>query len=1026
MKGLQRYWEDPQTLHVGCENPRAYFIPYHSEEAASGGLREASKRFTQLSGIWNFIWYPSVEQVIDGFYLENFKPDCCDRITVPGNWQMTEKGLKGEYDTPNYTNVVYPYPTNPPYVPNENPAGVYFRDFTFSKKENQKYFINFEGVDSCFYLWINGVQIGYSQVSHMTSEFDITDHLRDGKNRIALLVLKWCDGSYLEDQDMYRLSGIFREVYILERDPVHVRDFFVKPVLSKDCKTGTVTVDLKLNGTSDAALSLRDPNGAEVFEAQLPKFSDRTIELGELDNPVLWSAETPALYTLWICCGDEVIRQQFGFRRIEVIDKVLYINGVNVKLKGVNRHESHPELGHTVPVEHMLQDLHLMKQFNINAIRTSHYPDDPRFYELCSRLGFYLIDEADLECHGTILTGDGHMISNMPEYEKAYVDRMERMVERDKNQASAVIWSLGNESGHGTNHDAMGKWVKQRDDSRLVHYERIFKPGTLEGRPNYKEIDISYIDLYSRMYPSVDWIENEFLQDPEEPRPLVLCEYSHAMGNGPGDLYEYWKLFYEHPRLAGGFVWEWTDHAVTTKNAAGESYWAYGGDFGDIPNAGNFCADGLVYPDRTPHTGLYELKNVVAPVRFDAVTADEGKIKVTNLYDFIDLTHLAIRYRVECEGRIIADGTLPMPAVAPKASEIVELPVNAKGLRGESYLIVEAVLAKSMPWAKAGHQVSIWQAKLNNEVREVLVSKADLSVLTLSECERFIRLEGSDFLYRFDKAYGQFVQIQKQGRDLVNAAPQFTVWRAPMDNDRNIKNEWMKHQYHLLKTHTYNTEVRQPDAQTAQIHVKYSLGAYSMLPLIQGECTWTVYGCGVIECRTDVKVNLKEESPFLPRFGIKVHMPELFSNVRYFGFGPFESYIDKHRASYVSEFQTTVDEMFENYIMPQENGSHYKTQWAAVTDNLGNGLLFAGDFSFNASHYTQEMLTRAEHPYELQKSGDTIIHLDYMMSGTGSNSCGPKLMEKYQLKQNEISFSFRMKPVNINSVSIWDEVNKKV
>lgn len=1026
MNVITKYWENPDILHVGCEEPRAYFIPYHNQQSAEKGIRETSERFYSLCGVWNFLYYHSVHKINEEFFGKDYSPADYDKISVPGCWQVTEKGLKGEYDTPNYTNHAYPYPTDPPFVPNENPAGVYFRDFNITPKQHKKYYINFEGVDSCFYLWINGVNIGYSQVSHMTSEFDITDYIRDGKNRITVLVLKWCDGSYLEDQDMWRMSGIFRDVYILERDKVHIKDIFIKPTLNEDFSAGKIDIDLKLSDAADITLLIKSPDNKEIHKEHFQNFTSGTIGPISVMKPDLWSAETPNLYSVYIYCGEEIILNHIGFRRIEVKNAVMYINGVNVKIKGVNRHESHPELGHTVPVEHMVKDLLLMKQFNVNAIRTSHYPNDPRFYEWCDKLGFYVMDEADLECHGAIHTGDGHMISNMPMYEKSYVDRMERMVERDKNHPCIVIWSLGNESGHGTNHDAMGKWVKQRDTSRLVHYERIFKPSALEGRLNYRELDIGYIDLYSRMYPAIDWIANEFLSDTDEPRPLILCEYCHAMGNGPGDLYDYWQLFYEHPRLAGGFVWEWSDHAVKVKNKNGDYYWAYGGDFGDIPNDGNFCADGLTYPDRRPHVGLYEHKNVVAPIKIEEMAINDGKIKVTNLYDFIDLSHLSLKWRVELDGKTTQDGLIALPPVKPKESEIISIPLNTAGLCGECYLIVEAVLAKSTQWAEAGHQIYLWQQKIKTDKKEYMVNLSCMPLITVFENDSEIIIHGNNFMYTFAKSKGGFIQIQKDGHEFISNVPDFTIWRAPLDNDRYIKKDWMNNGYHQIKNHIYSVKILSVNDKKVEISVEYSLGAFSRLPLIKGVCLWTVYGSGDIECKTDVTVNHKESPLFLPRFGLKLCMPEEFSNVKYFGYGPFESYIDKHHASYISQFDTTVGEMFENYIMPQENGSHYRTKWAAVTDLSGNGMMFAGEFSFNASYYTQEELTRAKHPYELVKSGNTIIHLDYMMSGVGSNSCGPKLMEKYQLLQKDITFTFRMCPVNINSIDLSDEAIKQI
>lgn len=630
---VEKYWENPEILHVNCEKPHAYFIPYENENKARKGIRGTSKYFNSLNGLWKFKYLNSVYDVEDDFYRIDYNADNWDNLPVPSNWQ-----LHG-YGKPNYTNKNYPYPCDPPFVPNENPTGLYIRDFFVNDIADRKNYLVFEGVSSCFYVWLNGEYVGYSQVSHMTSEFDISKYLKSGRNRLAVMVLKWCDGSYLEDQDMWRLSGIFRDVYLLNRTPVHISDLFVKAEINDGLDIGSIncTVTLSEQCTSTVKAILTD-NSGKVLEEKIQSIDQEgTLEF-HVSNPKLWSAEIPNLYSLCLICEGEVIFQKIGFRKVEIRDSVFYINGMPIKFKGVNRHDSHPELGYAVPLDFIKQELYLMKRHNINAIRTSHYPNDPRFYELCNEIGFYVIDEADLECHGTDMVGKINLLSDDPTYEKAYVDRMVRMVERDKNFACIVMWSLGNESGYGCNLVKMAQWAKQRD-SRLIHYERVFHPKMKEEFESGK-YDTSCLDVYSRMYPSIDWIEDEFLTDENEKRPLILCEYSHAMGNGPGDLKDYWDLFYQQERLAGGFVWEWCDHGIAQKTSDGKEYFAYGGDFGDMPNDGNFCVDGLVYPDRTPHTGLLELKNVIAPIDVEAVDLDNGKLKITNRFDFLNLSSL--------------------------------------------------------------------------------------------------------------------------------------------------------------------------------------------------------------------------------------------------------------------------------------------------------------------------------------------------------------------------------------------------
>ncbi len=1022
MNFVEKYWENPHVLHVNCRKPHAYFIPYESEDKALKGIRGTSKFYKSLNGVWKFKYHDTVYQVEDGFYAEDYDFSAWDELMVPSNWQMHG------YDKPHYTNKNYPYPCDPPFVPNDNPAGLFIREFNIDSFSGKNIHLVFEGVDSCFYLWVNGAYIGYSQVSHATSEFDITGHLKAGKNRMAVMVLKWCDGSYLEDQDMWRLSGIFREVYLLSRNKVHISDVFVKPELSRDLSEGSLKCEVEMAGSTSTTLKavLEDPDHKVISEQSIEISGKGTCEF-KVASPELWSAETPSLYKLFLYHQDEVILFKSGFRRIEIKDSVIYINGRDVKFKGVNRHDSHPELGHTIPLYHMKRDLILMKRHNVNAVRTSHYPNDPRFLDLCDEMGFYVIDEADLESHGTTTADDVNMLPEDPEYKEAFVDRMQQMVERDKNHACIVIWSLGNESGFGDNHRRMGEWAKSRDNSRLIHYERVFHPDCAAVFQNGKA-DTSCLDVYSRMYPSIDWITNDFLKDKDENRPLILCEYCHAMGNGPGDLKDYWDLFYKHPRLAGGFVWEWTDHSVKTRTPDGTEYYAYGGDFGDVPNDGNFCVDGLVYPDRTPHTGLMELKNVIAPVRTEAVDLQTGKIKVTNLYDFIGLNHLILHWKLEKDGETIGSGELDNPAVAPHESRIVALPYSMPNKPdGRYFLKVSYTLAGDTEWAEKGYEMGFEQFELPvGKVEKVSVTKDGMPSIAVEKTEKEIIITGSDFKYVFNRYYGAFTQLEYNGVQMINAMPRFNVWRAPTDNDRKVRLIWESEGYDRMNTHTYSVSTVSEDDKHISISSEFSLGGYIKKPIIHATAVWTVYGSGDILLKTDARI--KENLPFLPRFGLQLSMPKGNELVEYFGYGPQESYIDKRRAVWKSRFDSTVDGMHENYIMPQENGSHYATEWAAVTNLLGMGLLFIGrdDFSFNASHYTPEDLTKAQHIYELKRRDETVVNIDYMQSGIGSNSCGPELLPQYRLSRDSIHFELRIKPIFKEDVSLIDTVKTEI
>jgi len=1011
---VEKYWENPDILHINCEEPHAYSIPYESEEKAAKGLRGMSKYFMSLNGSWKFKYVNSVNDIEDGFYSEKFTAEGWADLPVPSNWQMHG------YDKPNYTNFNYPFPFDPPYVPDDNPAGLYLRDFTYDAGDGKESYLVFEGVDSCFYVWVNGRFVGYSQVSHMTSEFNISEYVKTGKNRIAVMVLKWCDGSYLEDQDMWRLSGIFRDVYILKRDRVHIADTFVTTELDEDFGSGVLKCRVSISEDSIVKLKtvLKDPHGQIIFDGvnEIKKQGEIRISVSA---PQLWSAETSQLYSLYLYNGDEVILHKVGFRRVEIKDSVILVNGKAVKFKGVNRHDSHPELGHTTPLYHIRNDLLLMKRHNINAIRTSHYPNDPRFLELCDELGFYVIEEADLECHGAGSAGDIHMISNDPGFEKAYLDRMVRMVERDKNHACIVMWSLGNESGYGVNHIKMAEWAKNRDATRLIHYEGA----TGWGRSG---LDTSCIDVYSRMYPSIGEME-KLLEDEREKRPIILCEYCHAMGNGPGDLKDYWDLMYKYDRFSGGFVWEWTDHAVRTSAAGCVEYYAFGGDFGDKPNDGNFCLDGLVYPDRRPHTGLLELKNVIAPVRTEAVDLKNGRIKVTNLNYFTDLSQFTLDWKVEKDGEAVEYGRIDDLNAGPQESTVLTLPYTLpQKADGRYFLLVSYTQKNFTKWADKGYEVAFAQFELPvGKPAKAVCNKTEMPVLVIKESSEEIEIEGIDFRYVFNLYYGAFREICFNGVPMIASRPHFNVWRAPTDNDRYIAEKWREEGFDRLNTKVYSVKVTSRDEKHITICTEFSLGGYIKKPVLRGKACWTVYGSGDIIL--DTRVAVREDVPYLPRFGLQLVMPAGNELVQYFGYGPHENYIDKHRSTWKSRFEATVDQLHEDYLMPQENGSHYAAEWAAVSNKTGVGLLLVGmdDFSLNTSHYTPEDLTEARHPHELKKRAETIVNIDYMQSGIGSNSCGPELLPQYRLSQKDIAFRVRLKPIFIDDTDLIEEANKE-
>lgn len=992
-----KYWEDLNVIQVNREAPRAYYIPYGDEGSAIDRRRGKSPFYHTLNGNWKFKYYENVHNVEDGFYEVTADTQLWDNLLVPSCWQV-----KG-YDKCHYTNVNYPIPCDPPYVPNVNPAGVYVRDFNISDKwDNKDKYVVFEGVNSCFYLWVNGNFVGYSQGSRIPAEFDISSYLVSGKNRIAVMVLKWCDGTYLEDQDLWRFSGIFRDVYLLGRDKAHIRDVFNVQQISEDFNKAKVCCEVETIGSCKVNMELRDRAGIVVAKGDAVINGKSVVEM-DLENPVLWNAESPYLYKLFIFSGEEILFFNIGFRVVETKNGVFMINEKAVKLKGVNRHDSHPELGQTIPLNHMKRDLDIMKRHNVNTIRTSHYPNDPRFLDLCDEYGFYIVDEADLECHGVAPAGDFHMLTKNPAWEKSFLDRAQRLVERDKNHASVVIWSMGNESGYGVNHIAMAEWTRKRDNTRLVHYEGA--AGHYKG-----ELKVDCLDMESRMYSSVEYIE-EYAVNEDNKKPLFLCEYSHAMGNGPGDLKDYWDIINKYPKLMGGCVWEWCDHGIKTNTIDGKEFYAYGGDFGDHPNDGNFCLDGLVYPDRTPHTGLLELKKVIAPIRIEAEDLHTGKFIVTNLYDFIDLSNIKLNWKLEKDGEVVEQGNIDSLEIGPQVEGIICIPYTLPLESKSSYFITLSCSQKlNTPWAEKGYEITFEQFEL--PVNKAQCTKEqNPSSIKVVEQGNLVTIEGFNFYYTFDLNQGAFVKLTKNNLDMIQIPPKFNIWRAPTDNDRNIKHKWIEEGYDRAAMHVYDAKITESSEKHLEIVVDFSLGGYIKLPILHGIACWRVDGTGEVSLK--VKVKVREELIFLPRFGLQFVMPEGNEEVEYFGFGPHENYIDKCQSVVKGKYLFKVDEMFENYLVPQENGSRCGTKWAIISNELGMGLKFTGtsDFSLNAAHYTPEDLTAAGHPFELKKRKETIVNIDYKMSGVGSNSCGPELLPKYRLDEKEFEFKMSIMPI---------------
>ena len=1012
MLKLPNYHKSLEVLHFGCEEPRAYFVPFESEAASESPRRETSAFFKSLNGTWDFKWYPSVREVAGEDCPQ--LPEIFDKLDVPMNWQMA---LDRGYDVPNYTNVNYPIPVDPPHVPDQNPCGLYRRYFTVTEEmiADKETFINFEGVDSCFYLWINGKFAAYSQVSHMTSEINVTDYLVIGKNEIKVLVFKWCDGSYLEDQDMWRMSGIFREVYLLFREKARVTDMFLKPVLDKDLKNGTLTAELSLTAKASVTAKLYAPDGALITE--LKKNAKNPVFEFKFDAPEIWSDEMPTLYSIVFVCKGEYIRQSFGFKRVEIIDRVIYINGKKVKAKGVNRHDSHYILGHATPYDHMYEDLMIMKRHNVNTIRTSHYPNDPRFYELCDKLGFYVVDETDIETHGCQVVRDWTMLTNSTDWTESYLDRAKRMLERDKNRTCVFMWSVGNESGAGLNHKLMSEFFKKRDPARLVHaedesrFERNAEVEIERGKtPVFPpEHYTGYTDVDSRMYPSIEEIEKAYLAK-DRKNPLFLCEYCHAMGNGPGDFEDYWKLIYANDCFFGGCIWEFTDHSVGIRQKDGSYHYTYGGDFGDFPNDGNFCVDGVVYPDRTPHTGFLEAKQAYCPAYAEAVDLSAGEFKIHNLRRFTTLEDLDLVWSVEVNGVTVQNGFITSLDTAPESVTSLIIPYDLSGLGENAYVCISFRTNVANPWAEAGYEVCFNQYALPVSIAPAAKEKV-FYVPEYEETDDVITVTAGETVYTVCKSCGLIAQITDNGRDMLASPMLPTVWRAPTDNDRNIKNEWMKEGFDRADVKCYGVSVK-ADGGNVSVVSEISLGAACKLPIIKAKITYTVDGNGKLTVNSEVK-NLA--TVFLPKFGFELTLNKDFEDYSYFGMGPMESYCDKHLAARMGLFSGKVNDTVEHYVYPQENGSHVGTLYATVKSVASHGLRFACDnsFTFRASHVSTKQLTDARHDYELENSENTFVYIDYKQSGIGSNSCGPQLMEKWRLSEKEFTFTFTVKPTRI-------------
>lgn len=1007
-------WENHQIDGINRMPARAHFLTFPSKEKAFLNNNRYTHAFKNLNGVWKFMFLDAPEYSPEGFFNSDFDVTKMDDITVPGNWQ-----LQG-YGKMHYSDLWYNFPINPPYVPTENPTGIYKRTFFVEESyRDKKIIIRFCGVDSAYHLWINGKEVGYSKVARNESEFDITDLIRVGEeNDVTVRVYQWSDGTYLEDQDMWWESGIFRDVELIGVPKDGINDYKVIADLDDEYKNGIFKVEAFLRTTKEVNVTF------ELVDAGENTVFTKTVVVKEgkacIDEVIAdvnhWTAETPYLYKLFMTVEDdgqivEVIPQNVGFRNIRLNGETFLVNGVAIKFKGVNRHDYSPQNGRVVSREEIEKDIILMKQFNINAIRTSHYPNSYYLYDLCDEYGMYLIAETDLECHGFELTGDYKWITDDPSWELAYVSRMTRMIERDKNHPAIIFWSLGNESAFGCNFRKMTDVAHEMDPTRLVHYEGDF--------------DVESADVYSTMYT---WIENPkkpyLMKDiiEKSKKPHIHCEYCHAMGNGPGNLKDYQDLVYAHDKLQGGFVWEWFDHGIESFTESGEKYYRYGGDFGDDPSNKDFCIDGLIMPDRTPSPGLYEYKKVIEPITTTAVDIQKGIINLLSRYDFANLDRFNLVYKVMEDDVILQTGFMAVPSIEARANRDITLPYDLSAIKvkpgAHYYVNISYQLREDTRYASSGHELATAQFELPL-YKEGIVVRPE-GILNVEKEHTTLHVKGANFSLDFNLVNGNLMNIVRDGMQVLSKGPRLTLWRAPISNDMEIIDKLKKVYFlHLEHEVVMNIDYHM-EGNILKVEVDTINSTTNSAWHFKTKYVYTVCPSG------DILIDV-EGTPFgrvdlapdmLPRIGVSMHLDKSMEHVRYFGMGPGENYADSKEAAQMGLYANTVDGLFTNYVIPQENGNHMGCKWVSMTNDRGMGLLASteGDFNFSASWYEDKDLDDAKHTCDLVKRDYIVFNVDYKQNALGTNSCGQWQLDKYRAKFEDFKLSFRLTPFNNKEV----------
>ena len=1010
-------WCNLKVIHRNILPSRSRFFVYNNRSDALSYDNTKSNTIC-LSGTWKFSHANSPFDAPEHFAEPTFDTSTWDDIQVPGLWQ-----LQG-YGSPQYTNVVYPFPVDPPNVPlDDNQTGSYIRKFSVPREfKDQELRLRFEGVDSAFHVFVNGKMAGYSQGSRNPSEFDITNLANDssGENTLAVRVYQFCDGSYIEDQDQWWLSGIFRDVFLLAFPKVSIEDFHVKSTLDANYRDGVLAVKLVVGGGGDLHLELLDADQKCVLQESRRISSEEDIRL-LINNPRKWTAETPYLYHLVLSFGEHTVAQRVGFRKIEIKDGLYLVNGSRVVFRGVNRHEHHPVHGRSVPYEFLKEDLMLMKRSNINAVRTCHQPSDPRLYDLCDELGLWVMDEADLECHGfspvheeAIEGLERHLsfeekreelyrkaarwTSDNPEWKEAYLDRARQLVMRDKNHACVVMWSLGNEAFYGCNHQSMYDLIKSLDSTRPIHYE-----GDREAKS---------ADLFSQMYPSVSSII-EIGEERNFQKPLVLCEYAHAMGNGPGGIREYIDAFYKYPRLQGGWIWEWANHGLVKENSEGEKFSAYGGDFGDMPNDYNFVMDGVLFSDHTPTPGLVEYKKAIEPVQVLGGSLEH--VEIINRYDFVTLDHLKCEWSLTGDGasRRVGEVKIPSGVLPGKMARLTLPKIPLDDFPGETYLELRFLQRDATNALPAGHEIGNGQvlvkcaATLERRSSEGKVSIAQIS-------STILEITTSTSRFTFSTVKGVLVSWLRSGVELIHAqqGPLLDFYRPLTDNDRPKDGaEWISKRLHEMKVSTRSVEWH-ASGSAVKIVVVTRAAPPVLEWSIDATTTYTFFATGGINICVKGKPQGINVPATLARVGLTMFLAPGMEQVTWFGRGPGESYRDKKFSQIFGTYTKNVDGLWTEYEFPQESGNRTDVRWVTVSDGKAGGAAITArfgkqeGFSFQASHYSAKDVDRAQHPFELHKKKrkETILRLDAMHHGLGTGSCGPKTLDEHALKSGPFEF----------------------